>query len=173
LGGSTAISEWQALRKRRAPIEVVGLSFLDMICCAFGGVLVLYLLADDSQGTPDPVPAAFVTVEAVVESSKPFNIGISFEIGGKVFRCFRKDCPDQSGGNLQWMKASGSIMALLRSETEEPARVQVALVSGNNLAVEKCVLVWINAGKQAVIALKRQDGFRGEALFPMENQSCP
>jgi hypothetical protein len=160
------------MRQRRAPVEVIGLSFLDMICCAFGGVLVLYLLSDRADGRPDPVPAAFLVIEATIESNLPFDIGMRFQWGGTVHACFHRDCVDGPGGSPQWLQSSGSIAAVLRSKSAAPNEIQVALLGGTGLLDRDCVEVKIESGLKTIVALKRKDGFRGKIILPATEVRC-
>lgn len=153
------------MRRRRAPTEVIGLSFLDMICCAFGGVLVLYLLAHRVEGKSNPVPVSAHVIEASVESNWPFAIGLKFSWDGAEYACWR-ECHDAAGGRVQWLQAPGSIAAILRGKAAQPTEVQVALIDGQHLLDRDCVEIVIHSGSQTTFALWRKDGFRGRATLP-------
>lgn len=153
------------MRRRRAPTEVIGLSFLDMICCAFGGVLVLYLLAHRVEGKSNPVPVAALVVEASVESNWPFGIGMKFRWDGVEYACW-DECRDAAGGRVQWIRSPGSIAAVLRGKAAAPAEVQVALINGQALLERDCVAVAVQRGSRTTVSLRREDGFRARVALP-------
>lgn len=153
------------MRRRRAPTEVIGLSFLDMICCAFGGVLVLYLLAQRVERKSNPVPVAAHVIEASVESNRPFGIGLKFSWDGTEYACWR-ECRDAAGGRVQWIRSPGSIAAILRGKAAQPTEVQVALIDGRHLLERDCVEIAIHSGLRTTFPLHRKDGFRGRATLP-------
>lgn len=146
--------------KRRKPIEVIGLSFLDMICCAFGGIVVLYAVAPRDEAVGSPFQNSFeISVE--LAHGETYEIGLAFEFNGRRIACWTEPCPAVVGTAVSWLRWPGQLRVLVSASNAQPLNLKVAAVSGDGLPAESCLSAMVRVDNDEVIVpLRRQAAFR-------------
>lgn len=151
--------------------------FLDMICCAFGGVVVLYLITPQVDSDFDPFAITRI-VEIRTASAAPYVIGARFDAGGATAECFDVDCPRQPGAVREWTTGQGRLTAVLADNAPAPGAIEVAILRGPNFFTTDCILVRAEIeGQQRLLALTFDAGFR-RRIDPFDDssaaeESCP
>lgn len=95
------------MKRRKRSIEAVGMSFLDVICCALGGTLLLLLL---STNKPEESNEGFVIPIALV-------FKIEWENGRDIDLWIKE--PDGKTGFVYHNKPRGKIGSLMRDSIKE------------------------------------------------------
>jgi len=158
--------------RRRKQIEVVGLSFLDMICCAFGGIVVLYAVSPRTAAVGSPFQNS---TELVVElgSGDIFDVGVAFTIDGNRIRCWADACGGATGTSVSWLHAGGEIRALISGTSSPVQDVRVALLGGVGLMSETCVTAFVReSSREITVPLRKEHAFRARADFSKGNETC-
>lgn len=145
--------------------------FLDMISCAFGGVVVLYLITPATDLAEEPFVVTRI-VELRTASAAPFVLGTRFVAGGKTADCFYVDCPPEPGAVHEWSSGQGRLTAVLADAATAPDSVDVAILSGPGFFTTSCVLIRAEVeGQQRVVKLTSDNGFR-RTIDPFDDPSA-
>ena len=148
------------MRRGRRTVEVIGMPFLDMISCAFGGVVVLYLITPSTDPAEEPFVVTPI-VELRTADNAPFMLGTRFMARGEAAECFEVKCPAEPGAVREWSRAQGRLTAVLADAATRPESLEVAVVSGPGFFTEDCVSVRAEfEGKQRFVKLTFDTGFR-------------
>lgn len=160
------------MRRRRKTIDVIGMPFLDMISCAFGGVVVLYLITPPTNASVEPFETTRI-VELRAAMGEPLTFGMRFPAGGASVGCFEVDCEPEAGVVREWTRGQGRLTAILSTEADLPTSLGIAVLDGEALFTTSCVEVRAEImGTYRVLALQRSDGFR-RALDPFDDENAP
>jgi hypothetical protein len=104
------------MRSRRGAPEVVGMAFLDLICCAFGGVILLYILADRNNGSAAPVENGMSVVIAELKGGVTHDLGMQLSgAGGWKEACWRNGDPCKAATSL-WDRRPGTLIGMVRAD---------------------------------------------------------
>lgn len=159
------------MRRRRHTVEVIGMPFLDMISCAFGGVVVLYLITPSIDGTMEPFVVTRI-VELRTENSAPFLLGARLPAASPAKGCFEENCPPEPNVVREWSRGQGRLTAVLADAAVTPTSLDVAILDGAGFYTKPCIIVRTEVeGQQRIIALLRSDGFR-RRLNPFNDPSA-
>lgn len=167
------------MRRRNSPPQLIGLSFLDLVSCAFGGLIVLYALSDRTSGSPEPYPSGIRILEVTVQDGLPYLIGLRFKlnekINEKIHECWRSDCPSTTGVN--WTMTPGNTTALITQSGQISEIVGVALVKGKDflsgLPSENQICVKIfTYERTTTVSLKRKNQYRAKANLNQIDKKC-
>lgn len=160
------------MRRRRKTIDVIGMPFLDMISCAFGGVVVLYLITPPTDASVEPFESVRI-VELRAAIGEPLTLGMRYPAGGASLGCFEDDCEPEAGVAREWTRGQGRLTAILPPEADLPTSLEIAVLDGEALFTTPCVEVRAEImGTYRVLALQRSDGFR-RALEPFDDDTAP
>ena len=149
--------------RRGGAAGTFGLSFLDLISCAFAGVLVLYLLAEPKRH-PIPSNVAFVQIEAA--SSKTPMLGAEIVAGGTSFKSW---APGERG--VQWVGSPGSLLALVTLSDPGDVSLQILVVKpGESDPVDTTYKLQVTTpvGSGRTLELTHDSMFRSELLEDLE-----
>jgi hypothetical protein len=152
--------------KQRKSIEVIGMPFLDMISCAFGGLIILYILAEHTHGNPEPFPLNFKVVSVKAKNSLPVRIGIQLtevdSVGGEnVFKCVSLDCSNTE--NIIWDVQLGETLALIKGDLELRETIGIAIVDSDAVQIHDRAIIQVCVdfyGARSVVDLSRDYLFR-------------
>lgn len=160
------------MRRRRGTIEVIGIPFLDMISCAFGGVVVLYLITPPTDAPAEPFAVTRI-VELRAAEGEPLTLGMRYPADASYRGCFETECAPEADIAREWTRGQGRLTAVLPSDADLPASLEVAVVAGDGLFTKSCIEVRAEImGTFRTLALQRSDGFR-RALDPFEDTAAP
>ncbi len=160
------------MRRRRKTIDVIGMPFLDMISCAFGGVVVLYLITPPTDASVEPFEATRI-VELRAAMGEPLTLGMRYPTGGASVGCFETDCGPEAGVAREWTRGQGRLTAILPPDADLPTSLEIAVLDGPSLFTTSCLKVRAEVmGTYRVLALQRSDGFR-RALVPFDDPTAP
>lgn len=165
------------MKRRRKTIEVIGMPFLDMISCAFGGVVVLYLITPPTDAPAEPFAAARI-VELRTAAGEPLTLGMRYPADGPSRGCFEAECDPETDTAREWTRGQGRLTAVLPDSARLPTSLELAVLGGDGFLTKPCIQVRAEImGTFRTIALKRSDGFR-RVVAPFENldaspESCP
>ena len=149
------------MRKKRVPIEVIGLSFLDMICCAFGGVVVLYSLTPRTEATPETFLRGFTTIQVESAGEQPIKFGMIFSYGDNAVECLSDECTTVPGYKIQTTNTFGSRRVLIVGPKNDVTKVGIVALSGSLLLETNCIDVRITTDDLAFSTpLKSEFSFR-------------
>lgn len=160
------------MRRRRKTIEVIGMPFLDMISCAFGGVVVLYLITPPTDAPAEPFAVTRI-VELRAAKGDPLTLGMRYPAGGPSRGCFETKCDPEAGIAREWTRGQGRLTAVLPDNADLPASLEVAVLAGDGLFTKPCIEVRAEImGSFRTLALQRNDGFR-RTVNPFEDTAAP
>lgn len=156
------------MRRRRKTVEVVGMPFLDMISCAFGGVVVLYLITPPTDAPAEPFEVTRI-VELRTALGEPMVLGMRYPADSASAGCFEAECPAEADVALEWTRSQGSLTAVLPGDIELPTSLEIAVLEGAGLFAADCVIARAEImGTYRTLALRRSDGFR-RAVDPFDD----
>lgn len=153
------------MRRQSEIPEVVGMPFLDLICCAFGGIILLYLMASPRDGETAPVVNGmdFYIVESGAGS--PPILGMRLEISGGQLDCWGEDNCSTSG-SVQWDKKPGQLTAAVKNATVDNLYVGVVAFS-DPYDIPEDIKVRVTSSASGIdecIKLERRKGFRAKVI---------
>lgn len=148
------------MRRQRRSIEVIGMPFLDMISCAFGGVVVLYLITPTTDLRVDTFEVIRI-VELRTASGAPFDLGLRFPADSSNKGCFEPDCEREPNVTSEWTRGQGRLTAVLDGDADPPDSLEIAILGGEAFFTTSCIVVRAEImGVQRIVAINRADGFR-------------
>lgn len=120
-------------RRRRPPLEVFGLAFLDVICCGFGAVLLL-LVISRTGGDPEPIQPNEITA-SLRQSLFDLNDVLDAKLREKQALTQTQDTRSQviaqRQANLQNLEndlnTANDILASLQAASEQTATARMSL----------------------------------------------
>ena len=71
------------MRLNRAQVQVFGLSFLDVLTCALGALIILFIIVPKYPPTPEKKQQVVQKLQAIVKSLKSENKKLSEELSKK------------------------------------------------------------------------------------------
>jgi len=166
------------MRRHNSPPQIIGLSFLDLVSCAFGGLIVLYALSDRVSGSPEPYPSGIRILEVTIEQGLPYSIGLRFKLNEETHECWRSNC--SSGTGVNWTVTPGNTTALIIQSGKISDIVGVALIKGDNFLsslpsetdTKICVKVFTYE-KTTTVSLERKNLYRAKANLDQIDKECP
>src|SRR5687768_11186507 len=109
-----------------------------MICCAFGGIVVLYAVAPRQNAVGLPFRDSIeIAVEAAAGAA--FQVGLAFPLDGQRASCWVGPCGAVPGLTAAWLRTPGELRALVAGTAALPEDVRVAIVGGPDLLSQLCV----------------------------------
>lgn len=159
-------------RGSRLP-EVVGMPFLDLICCAFGGIILLYLLAERSDGSPSPVTNGMRVYIAELPGGSSHRLGMRLKSSGIEASCWPPhNC---ESGAVLWKSDPGMLLGMVKA-TDAVDCITVAMTQPESrYSLPANVLVKISSpgGKlDTSVELKPSSGYRITIPDPEGSGSC-
>jgi len=164
------------MRRRNSPPQIIGLSFLDLVSCAFGGLIVLYALSDRVSGSPEPYPSGIRILEVTIEQGLPYSVGLHFKLNEETHECWRSNC--SSGTGINWTVTPGNTTALIIQSGKISDIVGIALIEGENfllsLPSERKICVKIfTYERTTTVLLERDKLYRAKANLNQIDNKCP
>lgn len=161
------------MRRREMP-EVVGMPFLDLVCCAFGGLILLYLLAQREDGTPSPVIDGVKVIIAETRGSEPHLLALGLEIDGTSYVCIPPD--DCAGSNaVAWDSRAGATVASVKGDVIAGDVLIGVAQFDNPLEFGSDLCVRVSApgmGHDHILELPSANSFRALSTFGTKATAC-
>jgi len=165
------------MRRRNSPPEIIGISFLDLVSCAFGGLIVLYALSDRVSGSPEPYPSGIRVLETTIAQGLPYSIGLRFKLNEETHECWRSNC--SSGTGVNWTVTPGNTTALIVQSGKISDSVGVALIEGDNFMsslpsksdTKICVKIFTYE-RTTTVSLERKNQYRAKANLNQIDDKC-
>lgn len=151
--------------------QVIGMPFLDLICCAFGGIILLYLLASRDDGTPTPVLSGMRVYIAETGGSNPHRLGMRL-IGPKTdSACWP---PQDCDGGL-WEAEPGMTVGMVK--TPDPMDCVLVAMTEPHRAFELPDEIAVRLSSPGSkldknIKLRRGSGYRAQVPDPDGSRGC-
>lgn len=138
-------------RRQRGTLDPFGLSFLDLVSCAFAGVLILYLTADAQEAEEEqPSASQLHVVEAQAADGAPVVLGLRVTTAGEVWESWTSS----TNPSVQWVRSRGRLVWLRRGEVASPRIDVVALqVPADRLGQSIDVRVSFDSRSETVLTL--------------------
>lgn len=162
--------------KRRRPIpEVVGTPFLDLVCCAFGGILLLFMLAPREDGTPTPVMEGAQIIAVDARDGEPHRIGARITIAGESNECWPPHgCPPSRAAD--WDATTLSSLVVAVRGTKATGKIDIAIMElapGKTHTDPICVRVSEPGGSlDRSIKLTWTNGYRASVPVTGTGSTC-
>jgi hypothetical protein len=99
-------------KKRRFEVEAFGMSFLDLIACAFAGVVILYVTAEPHASEEATSKARLTVIELQAADAVPAVLGLRVHTGTDTLASWQQST--ESG--IQWIPGSGSLSLVLQKD---------------------------------------------------------
>lgn len=153
------------MRRRRAEaLEPFGLSFLDLIACAFGGLLIFYLTAPEPRREEAGERSRLSVVEVQAAEAVPATLGLRVRSRGGTWASWQSGGED---GDATWLVTPGKTTLLL----EQPLGAAVVEVVALSLPPEAqgrplAVLVHRDGGPGPRLVLLPEALYRRRATLP-------
>ncbi|MEH2576511.1 hypothetical protein [Bradyrhizobium sp. AZCC 1708] len=138
----------------REPPATFGVSFLDLICCSLGGVLLLYMLAEPPSDARTDGALKFIQLE--VENNLPINLEMSFEANETSYASW------QEAAGVNWLHEPGRLTALITFPYTNMKNLGVVALDPDptDLPVEIRIALRSSEGVSRNFALKRHTLYR-------------
>ena len=163
------------MRRRKNPPEVVSMSFLDLICCAFGGILLLYILADRTNGEENPATKSLRLVIAELPRAYPEKLGMRITVKGKAHYCWpgvKRGCVN---GKVLWSAINGRTTATILGADIEGYIDVFMLRTSDRFAFPERVCVRVSSPGSSLdvaLPLERSEGYRASISLDDSHLGC-
>ncbi|MEM8932332.1 MAG: hypothetical protein AAGE94_14210 [Acidobacteriota bacterium] len=101
-------------RRRPSALDPFGLSFLDLVSCAFAGVLILYLTADADEVPAEGDPSVLRMVEVQTAHALPATLGLRLRSGSDTWTSWQSDEHEA----VRWLRAAGRTVWVFHGEVD-------------------------------------------------------
>lgn len=147
--------------------------FLDLICCAFGGIILLYILADDRHGSDRSAVEGFHSIVAEVPNWGDNHIGLRLKGQTGQFSCWTKMNCDR--GKVVWDISAGKTIASFPiGLIQDPIEIAVLTFPDPlNPPAEICVRVSMPGETlEASRKLAFDNGYRSNVSLQSTDREC-
>lgn len=152
--------------------EVVGMAFLDLICCAFGGVILLYILADRDDGSRAPVENGMAVFIAELSGGVTHELGMRIS-GVNLDEACWGPAAECRGGVGIWDRRPGTLIAMVKADKPVDCVTVAMTMPFPRMSLPREVDVRLSSpssGLDTPVKLLRDAGYR--LRVPNKGGSC-
>ncbi len=152
-------------RSRGGALDPFGLSFLDLVSCAFAGVLILYLTADETLPEPERDPSEMTVIEVQAGGAVPAILGVRLRHDGGELASWEGAGGD---GTTRWLVTPGRTTLIHHGAI---GRAELDVIALELPAADAGQLLDVMAQRDAIrlsppLKLKASTLYRGSRRLP-------